>query len=49
MVAGVIFVHGFPAPELIYAGSVGLVAAAVWNVIARSRSERIISLAAAGR
>ena len=41
LVAGVIFVHGFPARQLIYAGSVGLIAAMVWNVRARVRCERI--------
>ena len=41
LVAGVIFVHGFPARQLIYAGSVGLIAATVWNVGARVRCERM--------
>ena len=40
LVAGVIFVHGFPARELIYAGSVGLIGATIWNVGARVRYER---------
>lgn len=41
LVAGVIFVHGFPARELIYAGSVGLIGATIWNVGARVRYERL--------
>ena len=40
LVAGVIFVHGFPAREMIYAGSAGLLAATIWNVTARVRCER---------
>ena len=39
LVAGVIFVHGFPAKELIYGGSLGLVAASVWNAVARRRCD----------
>ena len=42
LVAGVIFVHGFPAKELIYAGSVGLVGASLWNALARTRCERLV-------
>ena len=38
LIAGVIFVHGFPARELIYAGSAGLIAASVWNAVARNRT-----------
>lgn len=37
LIAGVIFVHGFPALELIYAGSAGLIAASIWNATKRSR------------
>jgi len=40
LVAGVIFVHGFPARELIYAGSAGLIVATIWNISARVRCER---------
>lgn len=40
LVAGVIFVHGFPAGELIYAGSAGLIGGTIWNVGARVRCER---------
>lgn len=40
LVAGVIFVHGFPARELIYVGSAGLIAATIWNARARVRYER---------
>ena len=40
LVAGVIFVHGFPAKELIYVGSVGLLSATISNVRARARCER---------
>jgi hypothetical protein len=35
----VIFVLGFPARELIYAGSAGLIAASGWNAAARNRRE----------
>lgn len=39
LTAGVIFVHGFPAMELIYAGAGSLVCATLWNLVARrSRS-----------
>jgi mercuric ion transport protein len=40
LVAGVIFVHGFPARQLIYAGSAGIVAATIWNVSFRTQCER---------
>ena len=32
LVAGVIFVHGFPAKEMIWVSSFGLVAATAWNI-----------------
>lgn len=32
LVAGVVYVHGFPAREMIGAGAIALVAATVWNV-----------------
>ena len=35
LTAGVIFVHGFPARELIGVGAVTLVCATVWNIVAR--------------
>jgi mercuric ion transport protein len=35
LTAGVIFVHGFPARELIAIGAVSLVCATIWNVAAR--------------
>lgn len=35
LTAGVIFVHGFPARELIAAGAVSLVCAMIWNRVAR--------------
>ena len=45
LVAGVVFVHGFPAPQLIYGGAVALVVATVWNIVARRASvERKASL-----
>jgi mercuric ion transport protein len=40
LIAGVIFVHGFPAKELIYAGSLGLIAASIWNAVLRTRCEQ---------
>ena len=32
---GVIVIHGFPAMQMIYGGAILLVAATVWNIIAR--------------
>ena len=37
LVAGVLFVHGFPAKQMIWAGAAGLVAATAWNIRARAR------------
>ncbi len=37
LVAGIVFVHGFPARVLIGAGAIGLVVATVWNVGLRLR------------
>lgn len=37
LAAGVIVVHGFPAMQMIYGGSIALVAATVWNVRERMR------------
>lgn len=34
---GVIVVHGFPAMQMIYGGAILLVAAMVWNIVARIR------------
>jgi hypothetical protein len=34
---GVIVVHGFPAMQMIYAGAMLLVAATIWNIVARKR------------
>jgi mercuric ion transport protein len=34
---GVIVVHGFPAMQMIYGGSMLLVAATIWNIVARKR------------
>jgi len=34
---GVIVVHGFPAMQMIYSGATLLVAATIWNIVARSR------------
>ena len=47
LVAGVIFVHGFPARELIYSGSAGLIAATIWNVAARVHFKHSLGAAAA--
>jgi mercuric ion transport protein len=41
LIAGVIFVNGFPARELIYGGSVGLIAASIWNAIVRRGCEAV--------
>ena len=35
LVAGVVFIHGFPAKQVIGLGAVALVAATVWNVYLR--------------
>lgn len=37
LVAGVVFVHGFPAMQLIWGGSAALIVATIWNVVARRR------------
>ena len=37
LAAGVIVVHGPPAMQMIYGGAVVLVAATIWNIVARSR------------
>jgi mercuric ion transport protein len=34
---GVIVVHGFPAMQMIYGGATLLVAATIWNIVARKR------------
>lgn len=39
LAAGVIFVHGLPAMQMIYAGSVALVVGAGWNSYARRSCE----------
>ena len=38
---GVIVVHGFPAMQMIYGGAMLLIAATVWNVLARTRFRTI--------
>jgi len=37
---GVIVVHGFPAMPMIYAGAMLLVAATIWNIVARKRCRK---------
>ena len=37
LIGGVLFIHGFPAKEVIWAGAAALAAASLWNVIARRR------------
>ena len=37
LVAGVVFVHGFPAMQVIWTGVVALIGATIWNVTARRR------------
>lgn len=37
LVAGAVFIHGFPAKQVIWAGAAALVAATVWNVVRRRR------------
>lgn len=38
LVAGVVYIHGFPAKEVIWAGAILLVAATTWNVRLRGRT-----------
>ena len=40
LVVGVVFVHGFPAKQMIWAGAVALIAATAWNVQARRACAR---------
>lgn len=37
LVAGVVFIHGFPAKQVIWAGAAALVVATIWNVTLRRR------------
>lgn len=37
LIAGVVFIHGFPAKQVIWAGAAALVAATLWNVSLRRR------------
>jgi mercuric ion transport protein len=37
LVAGVVFIHGFPAKQVIWAGAAALLVATAWNVGARRR------------
>ena len=37
---GVIVVHGFPAMQMIYGGAMLLVAATIWNIVARTRCSK---------
>lgn len=37
LIAGVVFIHGFPARQIIWAGAAALIAATLWNVSARRR------------
>lgn len=37
LIAGVVFIHGFPAKQVIWAGAAALLAATFWNVYARRR------------
>jgi mercuric ion transport protein len=39
---GVIVVHGFPAMPMIYGGAMLLVAATIWNIVARKRWSRVV-------
>ena len=39
LVSGVVFVHGFPAMQLMWSGAAALVAATVWNIIDRRRCD----------
>lgn len=37
LVAGVVFIHGFPAKQVIWLGAVALIVATAWNVVRRRR------------
>lgn len=37
LIAGVVFIHGFPAMPVIWMGVAALIGATVWNVVARRR------------
>lgn len=37
LVAGVVFIHGFPAKQVIWSGAAALVLATVWNLTLRRR------------
>ncbi|WP_411280452.1 MerC domain-containing protein [Gemmatimonas sp.] len=37
LIAGVVFIHGFPAKQVIWSGAAALVAATMWNVARRRR------------
>ena len=39
LASGVIVVHGFPAMQMIYGGSIALVVAVIWNIRARTACE----------
>jgi len=41
LVAGIVFIHGFPAKQVIRAGAVALIAAMLWNASARRRRSTI--------
>jgi mercuric ion transport protein len=42
LVAGVVFVHGYPAREMIYGGSAALIIATVWNIALRRRTTAMV-------
>ena len=42
LAAGIIVVHGFPAMQMIYGGSTALVAATVWNLVARRGASLVV-------
>lgn len=37
LIAGVVFIHGFPAMQVIWLGVVALIGATIWNISARRR------------
>ena len=44
LVAGVVFIHGFPAKQVIWAGAGTLVGATLWNVARRRHVTRLVTL-----
>ncbi len=44
LVAGVVYIHGFPAKQIIWAGAILLVAATIWNIRLRQKCVTTLSV-----